>query len=47
MTPDEPIVEEPKLETKEELDNFTKIEIDEDEKSSSINNDSNLPDWLK
>ena len=47
LTPDEPIVEEPKLETKEELDNFTKIEIDEDEKSSSINNDSNLPDWLK
>jgi len=34
----------PKLETKEELDDFTKIDLDDD--TSKFNQD-NLPDWLK
>ncbi|MDD2907989.1 MAG: PKD domain-containing protein [Candidatus Gracilibacteria bacterium] len=37
-------IEEPKLETKEDLDNFTKLEVEEDVPKFD---DSNLPDWLK
>ena len=35
--------EEPKLETKEELDEFTKIDFDEEENKK----EDNIPDWLK
>jgi hypothetical protein len=31
---------EPKLETKEELDEFTKLELDDDKETE-------IPDWLK
>jgi hypothetical protein len=34
------ISQEPKLETKEELDEFTKLELEED-------TETEIPDWLK
>ncbi|MDR0772633.1 MAG: hypothetical protein LBF15_06680, partial [Candidatus Peribacteria bacterium] len=34
---------EPKLETKEELDEFTKLRIDDDKEEEN----TNIPDWLK
>ncbi|MDR2411130.1 MAG: hypothetical protein LBD88_00530 [Candidatus Peribacteria bacterium] len=37
---EENIDTEPKLETKEELDEFTKLELDEDKEPE-------IPDWLK
>ncbi|MDR1944547.1 MAG: hypothetical protein LBQ59_00165 [Candidatus Peribacteria bacterium] len=37
---EEQVSAEPKLETKEELDEFTKLELDDDEETE-------IPDWLR
>jgi hypothetical protein len=35
---------EPKLETKEDLDDFTKLRLEDD---NAVSSDADIPDWLK